>query len=247
MKPLLHAEGIALEGRLHPTDLDCRPGEMIAIIGPNGAGKTSLLRALAGIESDDGRVEIDDQDIAGAPPPRRMRLLSFMPTTRSLIWPIAAQDLIILGLPSPDAELIEVLLDALELREFAERPVNSLSTGERCRVLLARALSAKPKVLFLDEPLSNLDPYWVLKTLQILRDETTTADCAVFASLHDLNQTIAFDRVLLIDRGRVIADGSPERVMKLPALNEAFRIEKAGSVWRIAAGISSKEGRQSSP
>ncbi len=236
MKPLLHAKGIALAGRLHSTDLDCRPGEMVAIIGPNGAGKTSLLRALAGIEIDDGRVAIGDEDIAEAPPARRMKLLSFMPATRSLIWPIPAQDLIILGLPSPDTRAIDALLDALELREFASRPVNSLSTGERCRVLLARALAAKPKLLFLDEPLSNLDPYWVLKTLQILRDEMKSGESAVVASLHDLNQTVAFDRVLLVDAGQVVADGTPEQVMSMPTLNEAFRIEKAGIGWRIAAG-----------
>jgi iron complex transport system ATP-binding protein len=236
MKSLLHAEGIALAGRLSPTGLDCATGEMLAIIGPNGAGKTSLLRALAGIEIDEGFVTISEEQVASAPPARRMRLLSFMPATRSMIWPIAARDLIGLGLPSPDAARIEVLLDALELREFASRPVSSLSTGERCRVLLARALAARPKVLLLDEPMSNLDPYWVLKTLQVLRDETRSGECAVIASLHDLNQLLAFDRVLLIDRGQVIADGSPEEVMAMPALNEAFRIEKAGAGWQIAAG-----------
>lgn len=236
MKSLLHAQGIALAGRLRPTDLDCAAGEMLAVIGPNGAGKTSLLRALAGIEVDQGCVTIDQEDVAKAPPARRMRLLSFMPATRSLIWPIAARDLIALGLPSPDAARIELLLDVLELREFAERPVNSLSTGERCRVLLARALAARPKLLLLDEPLSNLDPYWVLKTLRILRDETNKGECAVIASLHDLNQTSAFDRVLLVDEGQLVADGSPIGVLEMPALTEAFRIEKADAGWRIAAG-----------
>ena len=246
MKALLHARGIALAGRLHSTDLECAPGEMLAVIGPNGAGKTSLLRALAGIEIDEGRVMIDQEHVAEAPPARRMRQLSFMPATRSLIWPIAARDLIALGLSSPDAARIELLLDALELREFAERPVNSLSTGERCRVLLARALAAKPKLLLLDEPLSNLDPYWVLKTLQILRDETNKGECGVVASLHDLNQTSVFDRVLLVDRGQVVADGSPKQVLEMPALKEAFRIERDNAGWRIATA-SPKEGRRSSP
>ncbi len=96
------------------------------------------------------------------------------------------------------AELIEML----ELRPLADRPVNQLSTGERSRVLLARALAARPRLLLLDEPLSNLDPYWVLKTLEILKTEASANGSVVLASLHDLNQMAAFDRVLLLDRGR---------------------------------------------
>ena len=80
--------------------------------------------------------------------------------------------------------------------------------------------------MLLDEPLSNLDPYWVLRTLQILRDEMKSGESAVVASLHDLDQTAAFDRVLLVDAGQVVADGAPEAVMAMPALNEAFRIEQ---------------------
>ena len=233
---LLNARGVSLVDRLEPTDLSCSAGEMVAIIGPNGAGKTSLLRALAGIELDAGSVTIGKEDLAEAPPARRMRLLSFLPATRSLIWPIAARDLIALGLPSPDPSRIEQLIDLLELGTLADRPVNSLSTGERCRVLLARALAAKPKLLLLDEPLSNLDPYWVLKCLQILRGEASEYGCAVVASLHDLNQIAGFDRALLVDQGRIVADGPPAEVLEMPALSEAFRIERTIAGWRIASG-----------
>ena len=102
MTPLLDARGLAISGRLQPTDLELAPG-MTAVIGPNGAGKTSLLRALAGIELETGDVLIAGEDLTHAPPPRRMRLLSFLPATRALVWPISARDVIALGLPSPDA------------------------------------------------------------------------------------------------------------------------------------------------
>ena len=244
---LLDARGVSLAGRLEPTDLSCGAGEMVAIIGPNGAGKTSLLRALAGIELDTGSVTIAGESLAEAPPARRMRLLSFLPATRSLVWPIAACDLIALGLPSPDPSRIEQLVDLLELGTLADRPVNSLSTGERCRVLLARALAARPKLLLLDEPLSNLDPYWVLKCLQILRGEASEYGCAVVASLHDLSQISGFDRALLVDHGRTVADRPPNEVLELTALSQAFRIEKTAVGWRIAPEIKRRGDRRSLP
>ena len=234
MTSLLEARGIVLHGRLKQTDLDCAPGELTAVIGPNGAGKTSLLRALASIERDAGRVLVDREAVEDAPPARRMRLLSFLPATRSLIWPIAARDVISLGLPSQDDARVDELIGQLELGPLAGRPVNHLSTGERSRVLMARALAARPRLLLLDEPLSNLDPYWVLRTLEILRSATVRTRCAVLASVHDLSQVSAFDRVILVDDGKIVADGKPTEVLNSPQLARAFRIEKAGQGWKIS-------------
>lgn len=233
MTSLLDARGLALAGRLQPTDLQSGPGEMVAVIGPNGAGKTSLLRSIAGIEADEGKVRIDGEDVSSASPARRMRLLSFLPATRSLIWPIAARDVVALGLPSPDPVRVEALIALLELEPIAHRPVNHLSTGERSRVLLARALAARPRLLLLDEPLSNLDPYWVIRTLEILRDEIGANESAALVSVHDLNQVASFDRVLLMDSGAIAADGGPTEMLGSAALEQAFRIARAGSGWRI--------------
>lgn len=234
MTSLLEAREIAIAGRLNPTSLYAAPGEMVAVIGPNGAGKTSLLRAIAGIERETGQVLVDGEPIDQAPPARRMRLLSFLPAARSLVWPIAAQDVIALGLPSPDTRRVGELMELLELGKLAARPVNQLSTGERSRVLLARALAARPRLMLLDEPLSNLDPYWVLRTLQILRAEIDASGCTVLTSVHDLSQIMVFDRALLVDGGRIIADGSPAAILESPELSTAFRIEKAGTAWRIS-------------
>ena len=233
MTPLLDARGLAITGRLQATNLKLAPG-MVAVIGPNGAGKTSLLRAVAGIELESGNVLIAGEELSQTAPPRRMRLLSFLPATRNLVWPISTRDVIALGLPSPDPARVGELLKQLELDALADRPVDHLSTGERSRVLLGRALAARPRLLLLDEPLSNLDPYWVLRTLQILSSEAERSGCAVLASLHDLNQIGAFERVLLIDDGRIVADGSPAEVIDSPELTRAFRIEKDGRNWRIS-------------
>jgi iron complex transport system ATP-binding protein len=242
MTSLLKAQRMAIDGRLDPTDLEVDAGQLTAVVGPNGAGKTSLLRALAGIERDGGRVSIGGEDLASASPARRMRLLSFLPATRNLVWPIGARDVIELGLPTPDAERVDELIELLELDPLANRPVNSLSTGERSRVLLARALAARPQVLLLDEPLSNLDPYWVIKTLQIIR-EAAAEGCAVLASLHDLMQMRAFDRALLVNEGAVAADSTPMELMHSPALAEAFRIERGAEGWTISPAADRRSSR----
>jgi iron complex transport system ATP-binding protein len=246
MTPLLDAQGIAIPRRLKTTNLQCPAGEMIAVIGPNGAGKTSLLRALAGIELDRGGVTIGGENVASAPPQRRIRLLSFLPATRSLVWPINARDVIALGLPIRDAQRVKELIELLELGDLADRPVNSLSTGERSRVLFARAVAARPRMLFLDEPLSNLDTYWMLTTLAILRGLVSRGECSVLASLHNLEQVSEFDRVLMVDDGGIVADGRPTDVLVSETLGQAFRVEREGLAWRVREKPIPPEGRQSS-
>jgi iron complex transport system ATP-binding protein len=241
---LLDAQGIAIHDRLDLTDVQCAAGELIAVIGPNGAGKTSLLRALAGIETDSGRVLVEGEDVLAAPPARRIHMLTFLSATRSVVWPISARDVIALGLPNADACRIERLIKMFELGPLADRPVNQLSTGERSRVLLARVLAPRPRLLLLDEPLSYLDPYWVLRTLEILRGAASEG-CAVLASLHHLSHTQSFDRVLLIDRGGVAADGRPQQILDSLALAEAFRIEPSLQGWRIRENLSSRADPQS--
>ena len=119
MTSLLKARGVAIAGRLQPTDLDVAAGTLVALIGPNGSGKTSLLRTLATIEMSGGTVAVDGEDVASTPPARRPRLLSFLPASREVVWPIRARDVIALGLARPGPERVEPLLEQLELLPLA--------------------------------------------------------------------------------------------------------------------------------
>ncbi|MEO7240452.1 MAG: ABC transporter ATP-binding protein [Sphingomicrobium sp.] len=231
MTLLLEATGVALGQRLAPTDLSLAEGTLAALVGPNGGGKTSLLRALAAIGGS-GSVRIDGEDVGAALPSRRSHLLAFVPASRDLVWPISARDLIALGQVRPDPAAIAEHLALFELDGLADRPVTSLSTGERARVLVARALAANPRLLLLDEPLSNLDPFWVLRLIEILRARVAWGGAALVA-LHDLGRAGDFDRVVLLHHGRVEADGSPQAVLSSGALADAFRIEAGATGWRL--------------
>jgi len=240
----LDARGVALEGRLSPTDLAVGPGELVALVGPNGGGKTSLLRGLARVERASGQVSIDGEDVDAAPPARRRRLLSFLPASRDVAWPITSRDVIALGLERRDETRIEELIGLFELAALADRPIDRLSTGERARVLAARALAARPHVLLLDEPLSNLDPYWVLRFLDFFRSAADGGQ-AVLVALHDLSLLLHFDRAMLIAEGRVQMDEAPAKLMLDRRFEEIFRIRAAANgKWAIR---SLEAGQQSSP
>jgi len=239
----LVARAVGLRGRLLPTDLTVGAGKMIALVGPNGGGKTSLLRALARVEHASGEVEIDGENLDNSTEARRRCLLSFLPASRDMAWPIAAQDVIALGLQRPDENRIARLLARFELTDIAHRPVDRLSTGERARVLTARALAAKPKVLLLDEPLSNLDPYWVLQFLDVFAAAAASGQTLLVA-LHDLSLLSRFDRALLIAGGAVHLDETPASLMASERFGEIFRISNDPSGgWAVRP----RADRRSSP
>ena len=228
----LVATGLALPQRLLPIDLKLNDGQMIALVGPNGGGKTSLLRALAGVEEASGVVLIDGEEVAKLSEARRRRLLAFLPASRDLGWPIAARDVIALGLGASDDARIAELIDLFELEALADRPIDRLSTGERTRVLLARTMAPRPRLLLLDEPFANLEPYWVLRLGAILRD--VAADGAlVMVALHDLHQLDRFDRALLIADGKVQMDEAPADLIGSERFEDIFRISAAPNGWSI--------------
>ena len=243
MTSLLVARGVGVAGRLSPTDLMVGAGQMVAVIGPNGGGKTSLLRALARTEDAVGVVTINEQDVDETAEAQRRRLLAFLPASREATWPVTVADFLAFGMETPDVARIDTLIVMLELAPLADRPIDRLSTGERARAMLGRAVAGRPRLMLLDEPLSNLDPYWVLRTTELIRAEVEAHRSAALVSVHDLEMARQFDRVILVSGGAVIADGTADAVLDSQSFQEAFRITRGDGGWTISSPADPRSSR----
>lgn len=233
MTPLVAACSLSLPGRLADVSLDIAAGELVCLVGPNGSGKTSLLHALAGIGDRTGSVLINGIDPSRLGPAQRPHHLTFLPATRDLAWPLSARDLIALGGGGAPPE-------ELALNSLLDRRLNRLSTGERSRVFIARALAPKPKLLLLDEPTANLDPLWQIRLMELIRSELAGGGRAALVAIHDLDAASRYaDRVVVMDQGRIAAEG-----LDGAHIAAIFGIEKSDGLWRP---VSPSADRRSSP
>ena len=243
MTVVLDARGLSLPGRLHDVSLTLATGELACLVGPNGSGKTSLLHAVAGIGRPTGEVRIDGLAPRTLAPAQRSRLLAYLPATRELRWPLRARDLIRLGGAS-EAEAREAEA-RLALGPVAGRRVDRLSTGERSRVLIARALAPQPRLLLLDEPTANLDPLWQIRLMEMLKADLPLSGQAALVAIHDLDAAGRHaDRLIVMDGGRIAADGAPSEVLAGPAIAAVFGIARVAGEWRP---VSPPADPQSSP
>ena len=218
---ILRASNLALPGRLFGVSLDIGEGELVCLVGPNGSGKTSLLHALAGIGGPSGAVEIAGVDPRRLGPGLRPAFLTYLPATRDVPWPLLARDLIALG--GGRAEF-----PVLELDPLLWRRIDTLSTGERSRVLIARALAPRPKLLLLDEPTANLDPLWQIRLMELVRAELAAGGRAALVAIHDLDAAAHYaDRILVMDEGRVAAEG-----LDGPHVAEIFGVTRVDGRWQ---------------
>ncbi|MEQ6334444.1 ABC transporter ATP-binding protein [Sphingobium sp. MK2] len=220
---------------LHDIDATLAPGALIGIIGPNGAGKSTLVRAMLGlIDTTHGRVTIDGRAIATLPPRERARAIAYLPQGQTLHWPLSVERLVALGrLPHlgpmsrigvSDHDAIRAAMARTDVAHLADRIATELSGGERARVMLARALAVGAPGLAVDEPLAALDPGHQIDVMQLLAREAQ-AGGLVIAVLHDLSMAARYcDRLLLLDRGRLVADGTPDAVLTQDRLRAVYGI-----------------------
>jgi ABC-type Fe3+/spermidine/putrescine transport system ATPase subunit len=205
--------------------LGFKSGRLTAILGPSGCGKTTLLRSIAGfIEVDAGRILFDGEEVTGLPPQRRGTAMVFQ---NYALWPhMTIFENVAYGLrlqKVPATEIRRRVLKVLALVEIGNladvesRKPSALSGGQQQRVALARALVVEPKVLLMDEPLSNLDA----KVRQRLRGELRRLQkqvgiTAIYVT-HDQEEALALaDTVVLMDQGTIVQTGTPQEIYLKP-------------------------------
>lgn len=223
---MLAARDLVVPGRLAGITASLRAGEVTAICGPNGAGKSSLLASLAGLPAPgsgpgSGTVTLDGDPLAVLPPGQRARAIGFLPQTPEVAWDMTVEVLVSLGrLPWPGngGPAVDAAIAAMDLEHLRNRPVSRQSGGERARALMARVLAGEPRWLLADEPLANLDLAHAAALIASLRAQAS-AGRGVVLVLHDLAHAMNHaDRVLVLDAGRLVADGPPAEALSEAAI-----------------------------
>ena len=203
-------------------DLSVAPGEFVAILGSSGCGKTTLLRTIAGFQkAAGGRVRSFGRDMTDLPPERREVAMVFQSYA---LWPhMTVLGNIGYGLRlrrTPRAEIrtrVGKILAMLNMAGLEERKVTDLSGGQRQRVALGRALAVEPRLLLLDEPLSNLDAKVRLQLRAEIKALQSRLGFAVLHVTHDREEAMTMaDRIVVMDQGRIAQVGAPEEVYHRP-------------------------------
>jgi putative spermidine/putrescine transport system ATP-binding protein len=208
---------------LSDVTLDVGRGELVALLGSSGCGKTTLLRSIAGfVTPQAGRIRVDGRDITSLPPEKRGTAMMFQSYA---LWPhMSVAGNIGYGLKMRGvakdaiARRIDEMLTLLQMQGFAPRPVTQLSGGQRQRVALGRALAVDPKLLLLDEPMSNLDYKVRIELRHELRALQKRIGITAVYVTHDREEALTLaDRIAVLDAGRVVQYGAPEQIFHQPA------------------------------
>ena len=248
------AVGVTLAGRpiLERVDLTVASGEVVGLLGPNGAGKSTLLRVLASVlVPQSGEIRLDGEPVATFPRTELARRIAYLPQAASCHWPMAVEQVVALGrlphrrpwapMSRHDRDCVARAMRTTDVEQFRGRSVGALSTGERARVLVARAVAGEPHVLLADEPVAGLDPAHQLEVMAML-ERMAAEGAAVIAVLHDLTLAARYcSRLALLGAGRMVASGDAASVLSTEHLHEtfgirAFRGESADGPFVIPVG-----------
>ena len=219
----------ALDG----VSLDVPAGSLYAVFGPNGSGKSTLMRGLLGVSAlSSGRIFFDERPADAWSRRDIARAVGAVPQSESFAFPLTTREMVEMGryphlgpLAPPtdgDRTAVERALAACNVTDLAERDVTTLSGGELQRTRIARALAQEPRALVLDEPTANLDIRHVMEILELLR-ASADRGMTILLITHELESVARFaDRMLLLSRGRVAAEGTAADVIREDVLRTVY-------------------------
>lgn len=241
MKAVFECERLVAGYRRVPVIRDLsvavKEGEFLALLGPNGAGKSTLLRVLTGLLSPiSGSAKAFGRPVSRMKPSERARLMAVVPQELSTPMAYTVEDLAAMGRSSAlrpweglgenDRHIVEramIYADVIELRGSC---IEALSGGEKQRAIIAMALAQEPRVLLMDEPTTHLDMNHALEIMQIVERLNREQGVTVLMTSHDLNLVSEFcGRLLLMDGGRMIADGPPADVLREDVLQSVYHCD----------------------
>jgi iron complex transport system ATP-binding protein len=222
---------------LRGAGLEVAAGEVVGLLGPNGSGKSTLVKILSGVlQGYGGFATFEGRDIREIPRRRLAQALAVVPQEPLFGFPFTALEIALMGRHPHLAGLafeseadVAVALAALErcgVADLATRPIQEISSGERQRVVFARALAQQPRALLLDEPASFLDVRHQVELYDIVRQLVADEGCGVLTVMHDLNLAAEYcDRIYLLQDGAIEAAGPTAEVLTYANLKRVFRTE----------------------
>jgi len=219
---------------LHDVSFSVREGEFFIVIGPNGSGKSSLVKAISGaVRAGTGGIEIFGRPLRDHSRKALARLVAAVPQTQPADVPFTAAEVVLMG-RSPhlgllgvesaeDVRIAEAAMSFTGVTAFGLRKLDRLSTGERQRVLIARAVCQQPRVIVLDEPTASLDLAHQINIMELMEKLRKQNGTTVVMVSHDLNLAAMYaDRLLLLKEGRIVSLGSPTEVLTYQVLEETY-------------------------
>ena len=210
-------------------------GEWLCLIGPNGAGKSSVLRAVAGLVPYTGSVAINQTEIPAASARWRAQHIAYVPQAPVIPTDMSVYEYVLLGRnpyinyfsseTSHDRDVIDRVLSRLDLVQFSERKLGTLSGGEIQRLVIARALAQEAPVLLLDEPTSALDIGHQQQALELVDSLRREQGLTIISAMHDLTLAGLYaDRLVLMHEGHRVAEGTAKQVLKSETLAEFYGV-----------------------
>jgi iron complex transport system ATP-binding protein len=238
--PVLVAQGVTCgyDGRkvLQGVDLALPQGDFLGVLGPNGSGKSTLVKALSGVlPLESGEVRLFGRPLSTLSRREIARRLAVVPQSTSLFFSFSVLDIVLMGRTPhlsrwrseqrTDYDIARQALERVDALHLQDRPVTELSSGERQRVFIARALAQEPEILLLDEPTTYLDINHQLEIFEFLRQLNEEQHLTLLCVSHDLNLAAEYcRRLLLLHEGRVFAQGPPEQILTAEHLAAVYHV-----------------------
>ena len=219
---------------LHDINLSIRAGEIVGLLGPNGSGKTTLIKLVSGIlKPVQGEVRLNGSSLSKLSRKSVARSLAVVPQQFHIPYAFTVGEVVMLGrIPflkafaeesKIDRQFVSDALELVGISELKKRRFDELSGGERQKVVLAMALAQQPRLLLLDEPTVHLDITHQVEILELVKKLNVEQGLTVIGAMHDLNlAALYFDRLVLLKKGNVWADGAPAQVLTEDIIRNVF-------------------------